>query len=220
MDSTEKKRLLEEYRTVPTGNIADAMALLGLPDAAVTGLVMLHPDQPPAAGFAVTMQQMPRHAGAPEGNLTRQAAVVDTLREGDLLVIDVGGRTDISTGGGMQALRAQIRGAAGYLVNGCLRDVREIAQCKFPVYFKGGCPIKSAPALETVSVNEPVQIGGVQIKNGDLVVMDDTGVVIVPPEHVAAVLEKGKQIQAKEAHWVALLREGKTFAEARELVNA
>jgi regulator of RNase E activity RraA len=215
MDREERKRLADAFVQLPTGNIVDAMAELGLPCTAVLGLRMLAPGQPAAAGFAVTMKQMQRHSAAREAVLTKHAAVIDSIAgEDDLLVIDAGGRMDVCTGGSILALRAQLRGISGFLVNGCLRDVREIAQSNFPVYFKGSCPVKSSPTLESVAIHEPVEIGGVQIKNGDLVVMDDTGVVVVPPENIPAVLEKARQIKEKEARWVALLREGKTFAEA------
>ena len=115
------------------------------------------------------------------------------------------------------AKRAVRRGIVGYLVNGALRDIREIAELGLPVYFKGANPLKSAPQLQTVSINGPVEIGGVQIRSGDIVVMDDTGVLVIPPEFAETVVSRAEYIHKKEQLFEQLLDEGKSFAEARKL---
>lgn len=220
MERNNKKALLEALRQLPTGNIADAMQALGLGVSHLTGLQPLSPDQPPAAGVAVTVRQVQRTADTMEKALAQHSVVIDEIAgENDIVVIDCGGRLDVSTGGSMLAVRAQYRGIAGYVVNGGLRDIREIRELGFPVYFKGATPLKSAPALQTVGINEPVEIGGVQIRAGDIIVMDDTGVLVIPPADLCAVVEKANQIHQKEEKWVSLLRDGVSFAEARKICN-
>ncbi len=89
---------------------------------------------------------------------------------------------DVSTGGDLLALRAQLRGVQGELTDGCLRDTDDIAAFGFPAYSAGTAPNKSAYDIETVGVDVPVTLCGVLIFPGDMVVMDRTGVVVVPSE--------------------------------------
>ncbi len=210
-----REQLLEAYSQIPTGNACDAMQTLGIPSGAVEGLRPLSLDQRRAAGFARTIKQMQRSQSAEGAKLARHSKVIDeALNPGDILVIDVGGRTDVCTGGGMLALRAKIRGVAGFVVNGCLRDLKEMVELDFPVHLVDGSPVKSAPKLETVGVDIPVEIGGVQINPGDLVLTDDTGIVVIPVGAAETVLQKAQEIQAAEDRMAEMIRSGKTFAEA------
>lgn len=217
----DRMELIRAFEQVPSGNAADALVQLGLcaavPDAG------LHPvgiPQKRAAGYAVTVKQMTRSGNAEGSSLARHAAVIDEqLGEGDMLVIDAGGRTDVCTGGALLALCAKLRGASGWVINGALRDVEEIRKLDFPVHLKGGSPVKSAPLLQTVGVNIPVEIGGVQICPGDIVLTDETGIVVIPPAHAEAVLQKALDIGRREAETERLLREGKSFSEAKKEAN-
>lgn len=219
MEEKRSKEILERLRELPTGNIADAMATEGLPVAnAAAELRPLSKIGSTTAGYAVTVRQMQRAADTEGKGLAKHSEVIDEVAgEDELLVIDCGGRTDVSTGGSLLAKRAVRRGIVGYLVNGALRDIREIAELGLPVYFKGANPLKSAPQLQTVSINGPVEIGGVQIRSGDIVVMDDTGVLVIPPEFAETVVSRAEYIHKKEQLFEQLLDEGKSFAEARKL---
>ncbi|MHC1757943.1 MAG: RraA family protein [Negativicutes bacterium] len=212
-------KLLASFREIPTGNAADAMAQLGIPRGTINGLFPLSLQQSRAAGYAVTIKQMQRSQMASGKGLATHSKVIDEqLNQGDLLVIDVGGRTDVCTGGAILALRAKLRGVAGYVINGCLRDLREIADLDFPVHLIGGSPNKSAPDLQTVGINLPVEIGGVQINPGDLVLTDDTGIVIIPRARAEAVLDAALSIKAKEECLTEYIKGGMSFSEAAKAV--
>src|SRR5690554_224933 len=151
------------------------MDKLSIPRGVVHGLHCLAATQPRTVGWAYTIKQMQRHQDDKGYTLTKHADVVDQLAsEDDVIVFDVGGRMDVCTGGALMALRAQIRGIRGFVVDGCFRDVQEIIQLGYPVHCRGTSPIKSSPDLETVAVHIPVQLNGVQVKPGDLIVADDT----------------------------------------------
>lgn len=132
------------------------------------------------------------------------------------LFIEATGLTDVATGGAMLATRAQMRGVMGELTNGSLRDIDEIADLKFPVYLGGTSPVKSARILETVDVDVPVFLGGVQICPEDLVLMDRTGVAVVPSTHLKEVLLEVEKIKAKEDRIEANVRGGMSLNEARQ----
>lgn len=211
----DKFELLQRFSQLPTGNLADAMAELEIPCKTVNGLSPLSIQQKRTAGYAVTIRQMERNVNSEEKVLTKHAKVIDEqLGKGDLLVVDVGGKTTVCTGGALLALRAQLRGAAGFLINGCLRDLNEIRALDFPVYLKGGSPIKSSPSLETVGINIPVEINGTQILPGDLIVMDETGIVIIPIKHAERIMEEAEKIFALESRAEKLIREGHGVRES------
>ena len=94
------------------------------------------------------------------------------------------------------------------VINGCLRDVDEIRSRQFPVYFKGGCPIKSSPTLETVGINIPVEIGNTQICPGDYIVMDATGIVIIPPQKAEQICNEAERIQQGELKVRKMVEQG------------
>ena len=222
LENSKNKKLLEAYRNIPTGNISDAMYKLGMPSGVIIdGPKPLAIEQPRMVGYACTVQQMPRHQSAQEEKLAKHLDVMNGIAHpGDVVVIDVGGRKDVCTGGSMIALRAQFRGISGLVVNGCYRDIAEIIPTKFPIFCTGVIPIKSIPLLETVGINVPVVIGGVQIKPGDLIVGDDTGIVVIPANKAEEVLEVAQKIQKVEEKIVKHIKEGVDYKECRKLAEA
>ena len=215
--TASKAEIINAFRAVPTGNISDAMDGLGIARGVIHGLKPLSLSQPRTAGFAFTVKQMPRHQEAVGEKLAKHSQVIDELSSpDDVLVIDVGGRLDICSGGALLALRAKLRGLAGWIVNGCVRDIQEIVELGFPVHCSGASPIKSSPALETVGIKVPVEIAGIQVKTGDVVVADDTGIVVVPVSRASEVLAKALQIQKVEVKVAELLRAGLNFRDARK----
>ena len=214
----DRIELIRAFEKVPSGNAADALAELGLPDGFVdAGLYPLAPSQRRAAGFAVTVKQVSRSQDPEKAGPARHGQVIDEfLREGSMLVIDAGGRTDVCTGGGLMALRSKLLGASGWVINGAVRDAEEIRALDFPVHLKGTSPVKSVPRLQTAGVNVPVGIGGVQICPGDLVLADETGIVVIPPEQAEAVLAKALEIGRKEEEAERLLLAGKSFMQAHD----
>ena len=127
------------------------------------------------------------------------------------------GIQDVCTGGALLALRAKSRGVSGELTNGCLRDADEIAELGFPVYCAGTFPVKSARDIETIGVNVPVMLGGVQIIPGDLILMDRTGAVAIPADRIDEVLKEAERINAREAKMEELIRQGMSIVDARKV---
>lgn len=211
----DREELRKAFSKISTGDIADALVATGILPRTIVGLHSVVPNQKPSAGYAVTIKQMVRSVNRTEASLATHGKVIDTmLQAGEVLVVDVGGRMDVCTGGALLSLRAKMIGAQGFIVNGCMRDLDDIAKVDFPVYLKGGCPIKSAPMLETVGINIPVQIGDTQICPGDLIVMDQTGIILVPVARLQEVYEMALKIQAKEDHHMEVVANGGTIADA------
>lgn len=214
--------ILSLFRELPTGNIVDAMAKLKLPRGVIIGgPKAIAIQQPRMAGYACTVQQMPRHQTSEGANLSKHLQVINSISQpGDVLVVDVGGRNDVCSGGGMLALRAQKRGLAGFVINGCYRDINDVYRSGFPLFCTGATPIKSSPLLETVGINVPVVVGGVQIRPGDLIVGDETGIVVIPTEEIDRVLKTATRIKNVEEYMTGLILEGHDYVEARKEAEA
>jgi regulator of RNase E activity RraA len=106
---------------------------------------------------------------------------------GAVLVVAGGSTSRTATIGGLMALEMQQAGIAGLVTDGLVRDSREIRECGFAVWCRGVTPAasnKKGPAV----VGGAVSIGGTLIRDGDLVIADDDGVVIWPRERLDELL--------------------------------
>jgi len=106
---------------------------------------------------------------------------------GSVLVVAGGSTSRSATIGGLMALEMQNAGIAGLITDGLVRDSREIRELAFGVWCRGVTPIapqKNGPVL----VVDTVSIGGTVIRDGDLVIADDDGVVIWPQERIGELL--------------------------------
>lgn len=218
MNQEEKEKYIKAFELLPTGNISDAMDALHLNRGFVKGVHPVATISKRTAGFAFTIKQIRRRMPYNGKNLAKQGNLIDEVAEtGDIVVIDMADIREVCTGGSILALRAKMKGIKGELTNGCVRDAKEIGALDFPLWCSGTCPVKSALDIETIGYDVPVYIGGIQIHPEDLIVMDETGVIAVPSEHLDEVLAKAQAIAKREGKMIALIREGKTLAEARKI---
>jgi 4-hydroxy-4-methyl-2-oxoglutarate aldolase len=132
-----------------------------------------------------------------------------------VLVTDTGGNLDISNMGGQSCTVAQTRGLAGSIVFGAVRDATTIRRIGYPVWSSGITPITGKFRIEAIEMNGPVRVHDVQVIPGDLIVADDSGVCVVPFEHVDYVIDQIEQIAADEAHTAQLIRDDVPLDELR-----
>jgi 4-hydroxy-4-methyl-2-oxoglutarate aldolase len=197
----------KEFKTLASGNICDAMELLGLRRSVIHGFTFLAPPGIVLVGPAFTVRQIPKHGSASRSNkLVRHVEVSDHLAQpGDVIVIDVGGIREVCSWGEIHSLKCQKRGVAGLIIDGCVRDVEAIRKIGFPIFCLGFSPVKSLWDLETLSFNEPVMIGGIQIRPSDIVFGDETGIVVIPAEREQDVLSKANEIRKEEVNILSKL---------------
>ncbi|MCL2121227.1 MAG: RraA family protein [Clostridiales bacterium] len=225
MPETEKarnaKEMIQEFGSFSTGNLSDAMDNLGLQRSVITGLRLLtRHEGKRLVGFAYTMKQMFRHPASSGAKLARHSEAINKLvKPGHILVIDAGGRTDVCNGGGLLALRAKVRGLAGFVVNGGYRDIDEINAFGFPIYARGATPVRSTPDLETVGFEIPVEIDSVQIHSGDILVADSDGILVIAPRFAQPILEEARSIAENEEKLLQMVREGMDFELAYSKVK-
>lgn len=197
---------LRDWRTLSSGQVSDAMDALNLPRNVATGLAPLSEGALPLVGHAFTLQQVRVANGASPGVARHPEVAKELAAEGEVIVIDVGGWTDVCTWGFAHSMRAAVRGVAGVVIDGAVRDGGEIRDSGFPLFCRGRSPVKSTGNLMTTTIGEPVSLGGALVRRGDLVFADADGLVCVPAEQEQTVLLKALEVHAMEAARDAELR--------------
>jgi regulator of RNase E activity RraA len=125
--------------------------------------------------------------------------VLKTMRDGDVVVIDIDGSDRASAWGGLASRIAQRRGVRGTILWGSCRDVDEIRSIGYPVWSVATSPRRSRNEFTFGSINQPIAIGGVTIAPRDYVLADESGVVVVPAARIDEVLALAERIAAQEA---------------------
>jgi len=114
---------------------------------------------------------------------------------GDVLVVT--GNDQHAVAGELFATEALRRGVAGIVIDGRCRDSRTLARLDLPVYARGVAPT-ACPARAVPVVQVPLQIGGVDVRPGDMVLGDDDGIVVASTDELAGVLDAAETIQRRE----------------------
>jgi len=199
-----------------TGTVSDACDHLGQ-DCVVPASV-LPPVNPGKriVGPALTVRNIARtaqvHKAVGEGNSTMGESEAHNLaRPGDVLVIE--GLTGCSNMGGQSSTIGMRQGEIGAIVDGSIRDPDHYHRHGFPVWCRGFTPITGKWRLQTVEVNGPVHIAGVQVNAGDLVCADEAGVCFVPHALVAQVLEVCLKFDRGDAKRMADIERGASVAD-------
>ncbi len=105
---------------------------------------------------------------------------VDSCQRDDVLVAAAHGSTRSGIWGELLSTASRNSGCVGAIVDGTVRDIRQMRAMEFPVFAIGTCPYDSLHRQRVTAVDVPVEIGGVTFSPGDLVVADEDGVVVVP----------------------------------------
>ena len=113
-----------------------------------------------------------------------QRKAIESVPAGHVLVLDCRGEKRVASGGQILTTRLKVRGAAGLVSDGPVRDSGAIAQMDFPVYCAGGSAPLNLLHHHAIDLNVPIGCGGVPVYPGDIVVGDDEGVVVIP-RHLA-----------------------------------
>ena len=144
----------------------------------------------------------------PGDNLALHLAI-DAARAGDVIVVDYGSSTESGPFGGVMALACVLRGIAGLVIDGSVRDSMEIAEMGFPVFARG-LNIRGTTKDDSGEIDVPLIIGGARICPGDMVVADADAVLVLPVATIDAALAAAKARAAAEARMMERLRAGET----------
>lgn len=182
---------------------------------------VVNPGEERLVGRVVTAQFMPvrpdmnemiNKKGAEEGRVSRgqNSWVIDTLKPGDILVVDMFGKIKDGTFAGDNLATAIFtKSKNGLIVNGSVRDVSGMRGIKgFRAYVKGVDP-SAIKDVMMVGINVPIRIGETTILPGDVAVTDPEGITFIPPHLAEKVATSSENIQMRDRWGHQMLREGK-----------
>jgi 4-hydroxy-4-methyl-2-oxoglutarate aldolase len=136
---------------------------------------------------------------SPGDNLGALIACTDG-QPGDVLVVQAGEGEPTAIAGALAVRAARERKIAGMVIDGAVRDTRDLEAMGYPVWSRYVCPRQSSKD-KPAELGVPVVCGGVRVSPGDLVVADDDGVVFASPAAVTAALDALDKVLANEKRW-------------------
>ena len=151
-------------------------------------------------------------------------SAIDMAEPGDIIVIDRNGDTKHACWGEMTSIAAQERGVAATIIDGPATDIVEIENMEFLVFSRGISPITTRSLAISGEINTTIQCAGVSVSPGDIILADDNGVLVIPPEKVAEVVERCEPRAQREPVTRSRLRAGESLAQvsgaAQKLADA
>lgn len=152
---------------------------------------------------------------APRDNLMLHHAVA-LAEPGAVLVANANGYQLAGAWGEVLTAAAQARGITGLAIDGAVRDIEAVAERRFPI-FSRGLAIGACKKERLGSLNEPIELGGVTVRAGDLIVGTGDGLVVVKQEFVQDVLRSAITRRDREREILGDLAQGKTTIEILNL---
>ena len=205
----EQDRNVERASKLDTATLSDALDKLGI--AGQCYRIKPRSADFRMAGRAWTLLYGP--AANPPGTV---GDYIDDVPPGSVIVLDNGGRDTATVWGDILTEIAHRRGIAGTVIDGVCRDVALCLQLGYPVFAKDHWMRTGKDRVQVEATNIAVNIGDARVAPGDIVRGDADGVVVIPKEHEAAVLDQAEAIEQAENRIREAVRGGMRLDEARK----
>lgn len=211
--SDTKPSAADEFRLVEVASVSDAMEQLYGQTA-----YMSHQMRPLApakfAGPAVTV--LLKKEEHKEGSAASQGMLdaIDDAPAGSVYVMVLEDGGDYAGIGGLMATAMKVRGFAGAVIDGSVRDTPQIRKLQFPVFSRGVAPSTTINHYRVAGVNVPVTCAGVRVNPGDIVTADEDGVAVVPRARAAEVLKKAQDLDDVEHRMIPFIEKFRSIREA------
>lgn len=176
----DRYKILANYRSC---DLSDAMNRAGT----MVGIYPVYTPITQVVGPAITVS-------VPAGGFDMIKLGIQEAQPGDVLVVSAQGYTTCALWGGNLSLGTQKRGVAGLIMDGAVRDVPEIRELGFPTFARATATAPAAINPPTGEVNVAIACGGVVVRPGDIVVADEDGIVIVPPESMDEIAAEAERL--------------------------
>ena len=208
----------EYFKRAGLGDLRDALARVRTANIShgshhqpcLTGLRPLF-EGARACGPAVTVRTLP-------GDWSKPVQAIDVAREGDVIVVDAGGRPP-AIWGELATESAKNKGLAGLVVEGAVRDVADIRRLAFPVWSRHVTSHAGEPK-GIGEINQPITIDGQWICPGDWIVADDDGVMVLPRDRAVEMANRAADVLEAENRIRAEIRDNhSTLAQVANLLR-
>lgn len=212
--------LLEGFRKTTSSSVADAM------DQVVGQRGFMAHDMRPQipgnfVGRATTalLRPAPPEKATPALSARHSIEMIDNARPGQVGVIVIENGLDVAGLGGLMGTTAKVRGLAGIVIDGSVRDLAQLRALPLPVYARGVVPSSSVGRFASVARDIPVTCAGVTVRPGDIIIADEDGVTAVPAERAEEVLKRALEIDQREAKMFPLIKQYKSLQKVVEMFN-
>lgn len=182
------KDLIEAYKSLPAANVADCMGRISAMNSEIR--LMTKPFSGSMVGPALTIK------ARPGDNLMLHKAL-NMIEEGDIIVVSNGGDRSQSLMGEIMAAYAKSKKVGGFVFDSPIRDIDVLYDLGVPIYATGatpGGPFKEGPG----EINVPIACGNIHVNPGDIILGDSDGVIVIPRQDAAALLEVAKKFSAND----------------------
>jgi 4-hydroxy-4-methyl-2-oxoglutarate aldolase len=197
--------LVAALGAIPSANLGDAMGRQGVMHSRISPICK-------GVGVVGPAYTVSNYA---KDNLMSHYAIKQA-KAGDVLVISTGGHMESAGWGELMTQSAMVKGLAGVIIDGGVRDLDDLVKLKFPVYAACITPqgtVKATPG----SVNQPIVCGDITVSPGDIIVGDSDGVAVVPVNEASHILAQAQQVIEKEAGLREKVLKGETIYDMFEL---
>lgn len=184
--------IIQGLRDLPTATISDAMDKLGIVGQCL-GIAPLDP-QFRLVGRAFTLRY--RTAGLVDRGTVGD--YIDDVAPGDIVVLDNQGRLDATVWGDILTAVATRRGVGGTVIHGVCRDVSRALDLRYPIFSRGRYMRTGKDRVEVESMNQPISLGEVQVRPGDILVGDADGLLVVPKIREQEIFDTARAIEDAE----------------------
>jgi 4-hydroxy-4-methyl-2-oxoglutarate aldolase len=183
---------------LPTSTLHEAAGKIGVLPPGIRAV---------AAGMRLSGPAVTVHS--PGGDNLWLHRAIYAAQPGDVLVVSVSEVYEHGYWGEIMSTAAQLRGLAGLVIDGCVRDVTLLAQIGFPVFARGLCIRGTGKDFGARGwINAPIRLGQEVVRAGDLIVGDEDGVVCLPRERVGTIILAALEREAREADILRRLQAG------------
>lgn len=199
--SPELKAKLE---SVCTATLSSQLRKRGLNNVSIDGLTSTRP-QKRIVGLARTLRYVPNREDLFKthgGGFNAQKKAIDSVNEGEILVMEARGEKGTGTIGDILALRAQVRGAAAIITDGGVRDFSAVAAMDMPTYYANPHPAVLGRRHIPWDTDITIACGGTTVQPGDIIVADADGILVIPPA-LAEELADDSIAQEREETFIA-----------------
>lgn len=215
MTSNVTADIVARLRNLSTGQVSDGLRITGNRPFGLVGITSMLSPAPKVAGRAMTVR-----FGLIESVTGPRLEYLEHVRSGEVIVIANSGRLDASAWGGQRSIGATQCGAAATVIDGAYRDLDECTAVGYPVYGRGVTVAGSrSGGVCAVAVNEQISVACTDVAPGDYVVADSSGVIVVPQNHVLAVLAAAERVAAMEQQVSDAVQAGSDFVSYRKSVR-
>ena len=199
--------LFEAFSRVSTCNISDAFHKQGV----MYGIVpqsLQHKQR--MVGRALTVQTA-------NGDWAKPVEAIDKAKEGDVIVVDVGGGPT-AIWGELASCSAIGKGVHGIVVDGAIRDIDDIRELKFPAFSRSLAPCAGEPKGYG-GIGIEIKVGGQRVRTGDWIVGDETGLIVIPKEMAVEVANRALDVHERENRTREEILRGSTLSKVNELAK-